>query len=259
MLKSLLRRIGVGRMLAFCRGTSAAVEIIPDPPVYDADGLTIRGRSTEFLSDPRFVSAYKTGTNSGHRWGEDIRIEWRIAVTNWAAAHGARLAGDFVECGVCTGVHSLAICEYLNFNELDKDFYLFDTFYGIPLDQTTPAGRDFARQLNETYYFDCYQLVQRNFAPWPRAKLVRGRVPDTLSTVSIERVAYLSIDMNVEFAERAAIEHFWPKLTPGAVVVLDDYGLSNHREQKLSHDEFAKSVGVEILLLPTGQGLMIKP
>ena len=56
-----------------------------------------------------------------------------------------------------------------------------------------------------------------------------------------------------------AIEHFWPKLSTGAMVVLDDYGWTRYEAQKETIDEFARSVGVEALTLPTGQGLLVKP
>jgi len=64
--------------------------------------------------------------------------------------------------------------------------------------------------------------------------------------------------MNIAKPERAAIEFFWPKLVPGAVVILDDYGWVPFRAQKDALDEFAANVGVEIMTLPTGQGLLIK-
>ncbi len=53
---------------------------------------------------------------------------------------------------------------------------------------------------------------------------MRGKVPESLATVEIERVAYLSLDMNIAYPEIEALKHFWPKLVPGAIVVLDDYG-----------------------------------
>jgi hypothetical protein len=65
--------------------------------------------------------------------------------------------------------------------------------------------------------------------------------------------------MNIALPERAALEYFWPKLVSGAVVVLDDYNWLSYREQKLAHDAFAKSMGVQILPMPTGQGVLIKP
>jgi hypothetical protein len=159
---------------------------------------------------------------------------------------------------VNTGVLSLAICEYVDFNSLQKFFYLFDTFAGIPESQMSGTERP-GRLLSNTKYPDCYEQTLANFGPFPRAKLVRGLVPDTLATVPIDRVAYLSIDMNIAYPERKAIEYFWPKLSPGAFVVLDDYGWQDYEEQRRSMDDFARGAGVQVLALPTGQGLLIKP
>jgi hypothetical protein len=48
-------------------------------------------------------------------------------------------------------------------------------------------------------------------------------------------------------------------MSPGGVVILDDYGWQHYNEQKVSMDEWAARTGVSILTLPTGQGLMVKP
>lgn len=108
-------------------------------------------------------------------------------------------------------------------------------------------------------YPECFDLAKQNFAPFKNAQLVRGKVPDTLGLVQIDKVAYLSIDMNITYPERKAIEHFWPKLSSGAIVILDDYGFAPYIEQKESMDDFAQSVGIRVAMLPTGQGMMIKP
>ena len=108
-------------------------------------------------------------------------------------------------------------------------------------------------------YKECFEQAQRNFAPFPNARLVRGRVPESLSTVDIPQVCYLSIDMNVAAPEAVALRWFWSRLSPSAPVILDDYCWYGHETQKEAMDDFAASEGVEILALPTGQGLMIKP
>src|SRR5579862_4996402 len=99
---------------------------------YLNDGLATWNKSISFLAAPKFISAYRRGMNSGHRMGgatgagEDIGIQWRVAIACWAAAHAKHLPGDFVECGTNTGIMSLAICEYVDFNASDKRFWLFD-------------------------------------------------------------------------------------------------------------------------------------
>ena len=45
----------------------------------------------------------------------------------------------------------------------------------------------------------------------------------------------------------------------GAAIVLDDYGWFKHIEQKRAFDDFASRRGVQVLSLPTGQGLILKP
>jgi O-methyltransferase len=237
-------------------------------PVYQADHLAVWEKSVEFLDDPRFRSAYRRGVNSGHTFpllpyaGEDdatLHIEWRVHVCCWAATVAARLPGDFVECGVNTGIFSLAICEYINFNATGKMFWLFDTFCGIPEEQLNERERALGRLGENSWYPDCWELAKTNFAPFPNARLVRGKVPDTLATVEIDRVSYLSLDMNIALPERAALEFFWPKLVPGALVVLDDYAQKPYEEQKRAIDEFAADREITILTLPTGQGMLIKP
>lgn len=241
-----------------------ARELQPEPS-YNGDGLRVVGRSVTWLHDPSFQKAYAAGMNSGHHImrargsTDDIHIEWRVHLCCWAAQHALHLDGDFVECGVNTGITSLAVCNFLDFNKTGRTFYLFDTYDGIPESQMSATERPNRVAENASYYEDCYDVAKRNFAPFPKAQLVRGTVPETLATVKIDRVAYLHLDMNIAHPERAAIEHFWPKLAPSAVVMLDDYGHSGYEEQRQTMDDFAAKVGVRIATLPTGQGMIIKP
>jgi len=231
-------------------------------PQYRADGMALLDRNTEFFHKPQFRAAYEAGMASGHRinGGGDIGIEWRVHVACWAAMHASKLQGDFVECGVNTGMMSLAICKYVDFNRIGKTFWLFDTFCGIPVEQAKDEQEvAHVAAHNQGNYFECYELAKQNFSPYHNAKLIRGKVPETLSSVSIERISYLSIDMNLEVPERAAIEYFWPKMVSGGIVLFDDYGFVGYEAQHESADDFASKMGVAVLSLPTGQGILIKP
>ena len=90
------------------------------------------------------------------------------------------------------------------------------------------------------------------------ARLVRGKLPDSFADVDVGRIAYLSIDLNNATSERKAIEVLWPKLTPGACIVLDDYAHRGCRPQYDMWNAFAAQVGKSVLTLPTGQGLMVR-
>jgi hypothetical protein len=54
--------------------------------------------------------------------------------------------------------------------------------------------------------------------------------------------------------EIAAAEHFWDRLVPGGIIVLDDYGWRKQINQKIAFDRFADARKINVLSLPTGQG-----
>lgn len=248
---------------AFAPPSSGAVYMGDD--YYDDGTMKVLGRNLNFLTEQRFIDAKQAASAAGlpFKWpGTDIVIDmpWRVHMALWAARHAAHLPGDLVECGVHTGSLSLAICKYIDFNSTGKAFYLFDTFTGIPDDQMADEEKPYRTEENRMYYAqDAYETALRNFEPYPEVRLVRGRVPDTLATVEISAVSYLSLDMNIAAPEVAALEFFWPKLSVGAIVLLDDYGWTHYRPQKVALDKFAAKQDVEIATLPTGQGLLIKP
>jgi O-methyltransferase len=83
-------------------------------------------------------------------------------------------------------------------------------------------------------------------------------VPEILWNTGIGAVAFVHIDMNCALPERAAFEFFWERLSPGGVMLFDDYAYYGHGLQRQSIDEAARATGAEILSLPTGQGLIMK-
>jgi O-methyltransferase len=218
---------------------------------YIEDGLMTM-HVADFCEDREFISAYEKGRATGSWNGEDLR--WRVYTACWAAKQASVLFGDFVECGVNRGGISLAVMEYIDFNLLNKSFFLLDTYCGFSENQQVNAS---VANLNS--YQDCYQDVLSTFASFHGARIIAGSIPETLEQVETEGVCYLSIDMNCTEPEIAAMKFFWRKLVPGAVVLLDDYAFSEpYRPQKQAFDSLAKELGFEILSLPTGQGMIVK-
>lgn len=228
--------------------------VVVKNPRYHQDGLTTK-HNCDFLKDPLFLRACATAKETGEWRGAELH--WRVFVEIWAAVHGSKLEGDFVHCGVERGSTARVVIEYVDFKNLPKRFYLLDTFCGLVEDQISAEER--AHGISRLVYDECYEEVTRTFAPFPNVEIIRGKIPDTLSQVPSESVAYLSIDMNCAKPEIAAAEFFWPRMSSGAVMVLDDYGWKMCIEQKKAFDEFADRHDVMILPLPTGQGLIVKP
>lgn len=222
---------------------------------YNEDGL-VTSHYAGFVDEDRFRDAYAAGHATGSWPHGDLR--WRAHVICWAAARGALLPGAFVECGVNRGGFALTAMKYVGFETLGKTFFLLDTFAGLVAEQLTADER--AAGLRGGGYQPCHAAVLRTFAPYgPAVRVIKGIVPDTLSMVDAGQVAFLSIDMNAREPEISAAEFFWDRLVPGAAMVLDDYGWRKHAAQRIAFDGFARQRGVPLLVLPTGQGLILKP
>ena len=184
-------------------------------------------------------------------------IRWRIHVMCWAAARCLNLRGDFVECGVNTGMFAKAVIQKTNFDLTNKLYYLLDTFDGLDPRYSTEYELEAGNIMGYGRDPDLYDKVRKSFEGH-NCKIIKGTIPETLSEITSSEIAYACVDLNSVLPETKALEYLWPKLVEGGILVLDDYANPGRHEQKAAHDAFAESVGTEVLSLPTGQGLLLK-
>jgi Macrocin-O-methyltransferase (TylF) len=228
-------------------------------PVYENGLRTLHNQ--DFMRDPSFCKAYERGCRADY----DHKNRWRVYIGLWAAFTASKLAGDFVECGVNRGVLSSAIMEFLDWDSLNKTFYLLDTFEGLDPRYVSPEDLQCGvlersrSWLEDGQYVRGVESVKVNFSQWKNTRIIKGSVPETLNQVETQNVAYLHLDMNCSPPEIAAINFFWDRLVPGAVILLDDYAFLGYDSQKHAMDVFGKEKQVMIASLPTGQGLLMKP
>jgi O-methyltransferase len=217
--------------------------------IFANDMMIVLDRNVSFLEDQRFMQAFQAAVVDE----TDRSIAWRIHVLCWCARNSLRVEGDFVECGVYRGMSTAVVAPVIEFGKLPRAWYLYDTFEGIPADHLNEG------HANPAYFQEpgLYEAAVERFAPYPNIHVVRGRVPEVLHERAPERVAFMHLDMNSAVAEAAALEFFLPRLTPGAFVVLDDYGWRGYRAQKIEADRIFGRLGKPILELPTGQGLVM--
>jgi O-methyltransferase len=233
-------------------------QMIPFPKqkgcVFNADNLATVNRH-EFIRDPRFVQARKVGEG---RWEPALKkrdISWRLHTMLWAvdAAIKAFEGEDaiMVECGTGRGYMAAAIAEYYDFNETSLPFYLIDTFLPYLAEgdqQSSPAS--FA-------YADGEVEVVNYFKRHPNVRILKGKVPEVLTKLPDKKIAFLHMDLNSAQPEKGALEYLKDHLAKGSVVVFDDYGGPGGQSQAVVHERFAKDCNRELLILPTGQALLL--
>jgi predicted O-methyltransferase YrrM len=210
-----------------------------------ADNLITFGHTRGFLTDPRFVTA----VTAERPTPTELAFVWRAHTLCWAAESSQAVAGDYVECGTYQGYSMAVVLRYLA-GLPGRQCYLYDLF--------DPSGGAGEGKRLPAHAPELFEQVRARFDPWPNALVTRGKVPDVLADVAPRCVAFLHVDMNNAQAERGALEVLFDRISPGGMIVFDDYGWTGYRDQKLAADGFMRERGLAVLELPTGQGLVVK-
>ena len=145
------------------------------------------------------------------------------------------IPGVFVECGVWKGGSSMAAA--LTF-KTPRPFILFDTFEGMSAptehDRRAASGKSASEMLqnaDRSASIWCYSPldeVKRNISstgyPDSHVTYVKGKVEDTVPGSAPGQIAILRLDTDWYESTRHELEHLYPRLSPGGVLIIDDYG-----------------------------------
>lgn len=222
-------------------------------PTYVDPFNLITRQNAECLNSAKFRQALDFAQE---RTGQ-TRPEWTSYVLVWAAETASKLAGSYVELGVERGFHAFSILRYTDLAKTDREFVLFDSFSGVDQTQLLPSESHMWRADFNEAFSGFEGEVRSSFSDFDNVRIVSGFVPKSLKTVEIEKVAFLHIDLNSATPEKEALRYFWPKLSPGALVILDDYNQVGREAQREAIDELGAELGFSPLSLPTGQGLIV--
>lgn len=152
----------------------------------------------------------------------------------------ADIPGSLAECGVWKGGSVMLMAETLRLlGCTDRPLYLFDTFDGLPPpgDLDVSFAGDAAMDLmlrtpkdapDSIWCVAAEEEVRRNLQrtgyPESMIHFVTGRVEETIPDQAPERLALLRLDTDWYESTRHELEHLYPRLSPGGVLIIDDYG-----------------------------------
>ncbi len=175
---------------------------------------------------------------------------------------GNNIPGAMVECGVWKGGSMMAVAlTLLGLGRQDRELHLFDTFEGMPepgeLDVAhdgTAAAADFEKtRISEDSSEWCrapLEMVQRavrstGYNP-DKIHLIKGKVEDTVPGAAPTKIALLRLDTDWYESTRHELEHLFPRLSPGGVIIIDDYG--HWQGARRATDEFLAQHNIPLLL-----------
>jgi len=187
-----------------------------------------------------------------------------------------RVPGAYVECGVWKGGTMMAIARtLLSLGRTDAPLYLFDTFEGM----SPPTCHDVSRSGRSAEELLDEDKDPENSLLWARAPLaavqaamgsvdypvervhyVKGRVEETLPDQAPEKIALLCLDTDWYESTLHELVHLYPRLQPGGILILDDYGWWGGAG-KATDEYFALHGGLPFLFRvdDSGRRMALKP
>jgi O-methyltransferase len=182
-------------------------------------------------------------------------IERRFALINAVRyITSNKIAGDIVECGVWKGGSMMAVAYTLiEVGDLNRNLYLYDTFEGMALPtekDVSFSNIDALSQFSQKWCYSPLEEVMSNidstaYKP-ERVHFIKGRVEETIPQHIPDKIALLRLDTDWYESTKHELEHLFPKLVSGGVIILDDYG--HWRGCKQATDEYIQNNNISILL-----------
>jgi hypothetical protein len=150
------------------------------------------------------------------------------------------IPGDIVECGVWRGGSMMAAALTLKMlGSSERNLYLFDTFEGMPK-PTDPdvrfngesASPKFEEERTDNESSDWCRATLKDVRsgmesteyPLSQTHFIKGMVERTIPHAAPKVISLLRLDTDFYESTRHELEHLYPRIAHGGVLILDDYG-----------------------------------
>ncbi len=165
------------------------------------------------------------------------------------------IPGSMAECGCYQGASAWFMA-----NELpDVPIHLFDSFAGL----SEPGERDttapdvhFSWEGGDMSTPEA--IIRSNLQGFDNVSIYKGWIPERFKEVENETFRLVHIDVDLYEPTRDSIGFFYPRMNPGGIMVLDDYGYTSCPGAYRAVNEFMSDKPEYVLHLPTAQGVIFK-
>ncbi len=156
-----------------------------------------------------------------------------------------KIPGDFAELGVYKG----ETAKIIHLCAPKRLLHLFDTFDGFPAvdlkDETGKASAYTTKHFADT----SLEKVKTFLGDKENIFYHKGYFPDSLGDISDTIFAFVSMDADLYQPTKAGLEYFYPRLSPGGIILVHDYN-RDWPGLKRTVDEFINTIPECIVPVP---------
>ena len=140
------------------------------------------------------------------------------------------LRGAVVECGTWRGGMAAGL---MKVGGTTRKYYFFDSFKGLPPPEEIDGPEALAWANDPTgprYFNNCRAETSEFISVMSRAgfsaeqyDVVQGYYLDSMPGLEVTPISVLRLDSDWYSSTMTCLEHLWPHVLPGGLIILDDY------------------------------------
>ncbi|MEM8835312.1 MAG: TylF/MycF/NovP-related O-methyltransferase [Planctomycetota bacterium] len=207
------------------------------------------------------------------RWQKSLECA-RVSDSAWTRARYANvcalveatagLDGESFEAGCYRGQSSLLTCETIRRRTGSYDgsgHHIVDSFEGLSAPVEHDGDFSVRRHADGAFADTSVELLRETLRDYPRVSIYKGWIPDVLAALDGRTFRFVHLDVDLYEPILACLRFAYPRLVPGGVIVVDDYGpLPNGAYPGCARAcrVFSEESGVPHAALSAGNALFIK-
>jgi pentatricopeptide repeat protein len=259
---------------AFGRRTSPAI----DETGYDRvlKSLVDAGKFSESLAlydeivsagirpcEPQFDAAYRRSLEATTTAPYALRRRSRFHQLYRLLEEVLPLDGDIAECGCYRGLSSHLMLSRLRRADPGYDgagYHVLDSFEGLsepgPEDRLVgvePPAQRVHLAAQRGWFAVPLEVVRQGLAEFPGVSYHPGWIPASLSGLPERRYRFVHLDLDLHDPTLGALEYFFPRLVPGAILVCDDFNWPGERK---AIEDFCARQGIAFETTPHNQAVL---
>lgn len=208
--------------------------------------LLCEGLYIPYMADSKFRELHATVPEHS-----PIKI-WSYYFLYLMAKQSLNVPGDFFECGVFRGGSASFLAKLTN--GYGKRLHLFDTFRGMPVCDPMRDPLHIEGDFSDVSIDEVRATVGHEHS----VSFHQGKIPDTFAGMDECQIAFAHVDVDIYRSVMDCCEFIYPRLAPGGVMVLDDYGHATCIGARQAADEYFAGTPSAVVPLYTGQALVVK-
>jgi len=167
--------------------------------------------------------------------------------------YSKKIAGSVAELGVYKG----GFAKYINQAFPEKKLYLFDTFEGFDSKDISIEKKRGSWNIDQDFSDTNVDMVLNKMKNKSQCIFKKGWFPDTTKDLVNEQFCFVSIDADLFEPTYRGLCFFYPRLTSGGFIIIDDYNNKLYPGAKEAINSFCIEQRISFTPIPDIGGAVV--